>query len=143
MGKDKGQWEEGGNKERVVSELTDMDDVPVPVDHDVSVVTVLDLEDIARDRVGCHALDEVHARLLKRDRVDTAVLVDEEREQVVDLGPTHLVSRGRVGDDVDDSALSEKERGWVSEILAKTEGRRGGRGEGEGKNANEPLERWL
>lgn len=82
-----------------------MDDVPFSVDHDVSVVTILDLQDVAGDRVGGHTLDEVHSSLLEGDRVDRSVLVDEEAEEVVDLGSSHLVSRGSVGNDVDDSTL--------------------------------------
>lgn len=83
----------------------DVDDVSIAVDHDVAVVTVLDLEDVAGDGVGGHGLNEVHARLLEWDCVDTTVLVDEEAEEVVDLGSTHLISRGGVWNDVDDSAL--------------------------------------
>jgi hypothetical protein len=88
--------------------LTDMNDMALPVDHDISVVSILDLEDVASDRVGGHALDEVHPRPLERNRVDRTVLVDEEAEEVVDLRSAHLVSGGRVGDDVDDSALSKE-----------------------------------
>lgn len=104
----------------------DVDDVSLAVDHNVSVVTVLDLEDVAGDGVGGHGLDEVHARLLKWDCVDTTVLVDEEAEEVVDLGSAHLISRCSVGNDVDDSALWEggkdRAKGQSAGVAAQTVG---------------------
>ena len=38
---------------------TDVDDVALAVDHDVPVVSVLDLEDVAGDGVGGHGLEEL------------------------------------------------------------------------------------
>lgn len=93
------------NEARRVRKLTDVNDMPFSVDHDVSVVTILDLEDVAGDGVGGHTLDEVHSSLLEGNRVDGSVLVDEEAEEIVDLCSTHLVSGGSVGNDVDDSTL--------------------------------------
>ena len=58
----------------------DVDDVSFAVDHDVPVVSVLDLEDVAGDGVGGHGLDEVEASTLEGDRVLPAVLGDEEVE---------------------------------------------------------------
>jgi hypothetical protein len=84
---------------------TDVCDTTSSVDHDVAVMTILDLNDVAEERVGRHRLDKVGASLLERDAVRAAVLEDEEASQVVDLGSTHLVARGRVRDHVDDSAL--------------------------------------
>ena len=40
-----------------------MYDVSILVDHDVAIMSVLDLEEIADQRVGCHALDEVGTSL--------------------------------------------------------------------------------
>ena len=57
-----------------------VDDMTFAVDHDVSVVSVLDLEDVASDGVGGHGLDEVEASTLEGDRVLPAVLGDEEVE---------------------------------------------------------------
>ena len=58
----------------------DVDDVSLAVDHDVPVVSVLDLEDVAGDGVRGHGLDEVEASTLEGDRVLPAVLGDEEVE---------------------------------------------------------------
>jgi hypothetical protein len=85
-----------------------MNNVPFGVNHDVSVMPVLDLEDVARDRVGCHGLDEIEPGLLEGDRVDPAVLVDKVAKQVVDLGSAHLVSGCRIGHNIDDSTLYDQ-----------------------------------
>jgi hypothetical protein len=86
--------------------LTDVHDMPFAVDHDVTVMPILDLEDVARDRVRGHRLDKVEAGFLEGYRINATVLVDKVREEVVDLGSTHLVSGRRVGDNVDDTALA-------------------------------------
>ena len=43
--------------------LTNVDDVAVPIYHDVAVVSVLDLQDVADQGIGRHALDEVSTGL--------------------------------------------------------------------------------
>ena len=43
----------------------DMDDVPRSVDHYVSIVAVLDGEQVGEDAVGCQTADEVRLRLLE------------------------------------------------------------------------------
>lgn len=82
-----------------------MDDPALAVDHDVAIVAVLDLDEVAQQRVGGHRLDEVDARLLEFDGLDAAVLEEEEAFEVVDLGAAHLVAGSRVGDDIDHSTL--------------------------------------
>lgn len=82
-----------------------MGDAASTVDHDVAVVAILYLYDVAEERVGGHRLDEVGAGALEVDAFGTAVLGDEEALQVVYLGSPHLIARGGVGYDVDDSAL--------------------------------------
>ena len=57
---------------------TDMDNVAVPVDHDIAVVTVLDLQDIAGNRVSCHRLYEVQSGLLELHRIFSSVLRHKE-----------------------------------------------------------------
>ena len=91
------------------AERTDMGYAAKPIDHDVPVVAVLDLDDVAEKRVGGHRLDEVGARFLEVDSVGAAVLENEEASKVVDLGATHLVSRRRVWNHVDDTALAEED----------------------------------
>jgi hypothetical protein len=80
-------------------------DATSSVDHDVTVVTVLDLDDVAEERVGGHGLDEVGAGALEVGRIGRAVLHYEEALEVVDLGTTHLVARSSIRDDIDDTAL--------------------------------------
>ena len=82
----------------------DVDDVSFAVDHDVPVVSVLDLEDVASDGVGGHGLDEVEASTLEGNCVLPAIFGDEEVEQVVDFSATHFVSRRCVRNDVNDTA---------------------------------------
>ncbi len=82
-----------------------MHDVAFAVDHDIAIVTILDLQNVACDTVCCHGLDELQARLLEGGRVDAAVLVDKVAEQVVDLCSSHLVSRGSIWHDINDTAL--------------------------------------
>ncbi len=47
-----------------------MDDVTLSVNHDIPVMTILDLEDVACDTISCHALNKVHPSPLKFDGVD-------------------------------------------------------------------------
>ena len=69
-----------------------MYDVTFPVDHDIAIVTVLDLKYIARYGVRCHRLDKVHPCLLIRDGVLSAIFRDEEALEVVNLRAAHFVS---------------------------------------------------
>ena len=85
--------------------LTNVDDVAFAVDQDVPVMSILDLKDVARHRIGRHRLDEVQAGLLELDRVLSAILGDEEVKKVVDLRSAHLVTRGGVRHDVNDATL--------------------------------------
>lgn len=77
----------------------------LPVNHDVPVVTILDLQDVASEGIRGHGLDEVQAGLLERDGVLAAVPGDEEVEQVVHFGTTHLITRSGVGDHIDNATL--------------------------------------
>jgi hypothetical protein len=116
----KSAWETGQSRTtRWRIELTDVNQTSVSVNHDVTVVTILDLYDVAEERVGGHRLDEVVAGLLEVDAVGTAVLEDEEAAQVVDLGTSHLVSGRRVGNNVDDTTLG----GRRGQLMSKEEQR--------------------
>lgn len=88
--------------------LTDVHDVALAVDHDVSVVSVLDLQDIAGDRICCHRLDEIESSFLEGGRVWTTIFVDEIAVKIVDLGTTHFVSGRSVGHDIDYTALYDQ-----------------------------------
>ena len=48
-----------------------MDDVPLLVHHDIPVVPVLDLQQVAYQRVGGHALDEVGSSLVGHTERET------------------------------------------------------------------------
>ena len=71
---------------------TDVNYMALSVNHDVSVVSILDLEDVTSDGVRSHRLNEVQPGLLEGDRVLSTIFAYEEIEQVVDFGPSHLVS---------------------------------------------------
>jgi len=70
----------------------DVDYVTLSVNHDVSVMPILDLEDVTGDRVRSHRLNEVQPGLLEGDRMLSTIFPDEEIEQIVDFGPSHLIS---------------------------------------------------
>lgn len=55
----------------------DVDYVAGFVDHDVSVVTVLELQEVGDDGVGSHALDEVGACFLESSGFFASVFGDE------------------------------------------------------------------
>ena len=55
-----------------------MNDVPLAVYHDIAVVSVLDLKDVANNRVRCHGLDKVQASLLELDCVFPAIFRNKE-----------------------------------------------------------------
>ena len=46
---------------------TDVDDVPMFVDHDVAIVSVLDLQEVAHQRIGRHASHKVGSCLGERE----------------------------------------------------------------------------
>ena len=54
--------------------------VALPVDHNVSVMPVFDLEDVASDRVRSHRLNKVQPGLLESDRVLSTIFANEEIE---------------------------------------------------------------
>jgi hypothetical protein len=85
--------------------LTDMHDMPLPIDHDITIMAIFDLQDIASHAVRRHRPDEVEASLLECGGIDAAVLVNKVTEQIVDLGTAHLVTRGGIGNDVNHTAL--------------------------------------
>lgn len=84
---------------------TYMYDVSFSIDHDVTIVTVLDLQDITRHRVRRHRLDEVKTSSLKGDSFFSSIFGNEEVEKVVNFGATHFIPRGGVRYHVDHTAL--------------------------------------
>lgn len=82
-----------------------MNDVSLTVDHDIPVVSILDLKYIAGDRIGCHRLDEVQSSLLELHGVRTTIACHEKGEEVIDLCSTHFVPRCGIWNDVNDPTL--------------------------------------
>jgi hypothetical protein len=95
---------QGWNTRKILAYMHDM---TLPVNHNVPVVAILDLENVASHGVGSHGLDEVQPRLLEGNGVWCAILRNKERHQIVDLCATHLITRGGVRNDVDDTALQD------------------------------------
>ena len=48
-------------------EQTDVNDVSMFVDHDIPIMSVFDLEEVAHQRIGCHAPYKVGTSLGERD----------------------------------------------------------------------------
>ena len=90
-----------------MNRLTDVHNVTFPIDHDISVVPILDLQDVACDRISRHRLDKVEFGLLEHYSVDTAILVNKVGHKIVDFGSTHFIPRGRVRNDIDYPALAQ------------------------------------
>jgi hypothetical protein len=57
-----------------------MYDMPIRIDHDIPIMSILDLQNIASDRVRRHRLDEVESSNLERDSVDSAVFIHKVSE---------------------------------------------------------------
>lgn len=91
---------------RVVEEEpeVDVDEPAFAVDQDVAIVAVLDLEDVADDRVGRLRPDEVGSCLLELEAELRAVRLDEVVIEVDFERLSDLVAAARVGNDLDDAA---------------------------------------
>lgn len=68
-----------------------MGDASSSINHDVSVVAILDLNNVAKERVGGHGLNEVDSGLLVANAIGAAVLENEKSLEIVDFRPTHLI----------------------------------------------------
>lgn len=84
-----------------------MYDVSVDIQHDVAVVSVLDLDQEADHAVGGHRHDEVPPRRLELFRVFVAVLLQEVLVHADVRLSTELVSRFRVRHTLDHSTLQK------------------------------------
>ena len=85
---------------------TYVNDVTLSIDHDVSVVAIFDLKDVASYRVARHGLYEIESGPLELDAILPSILGLEESKQVVDLCSPHFVTRSCVRNDVDNSTLN-------------------------------------
>ena len=68
-----------------------MNYVALSVYHDIPVMPVLNLEDVASNRVCSHRLNEIQPGLLEGNRMFSTIFSDEEIEQVIDLGSSYLI----------------------------------------------------
>ena len=81
-----------------------MNQMPTLIYHDVTIVAILDLQDVADDAVCGETLREVQTRLLEPLTCFTPVPLQEVLVQVDFEGFPELVSAVRVGDALDDAA---------------------------------------
>ena len=78
--------------------------MPTLINHDVTIVAIFDLQDVADDAVCGETLREVQTRLLEPLTCFTPVPLQEVLVQVDFEGFPELVSAVRVGDALDDAA---------------------------------------
>ena len=96
---------------KTFARLTDMHNVARPINHDIAIVPILDLQYVAQYRVGCHRLDESGSGRLEGRSVHFAETRAKEAEQVVHFRPTHFVSRRGIRHYVNDAHLYAKSEG--------------------------------
>ena len=93
-------------------------DVAGVVNHDVAVVPVLELQQVADHAVGGHALDKVAPRFLKRNRLLAAKLGQKVVVQPVDGFAAEHVARHGIREHVDDTAAGRGRGDAVREDIA-------------------------
>lgn len=64
----------------------------ITVNHDVAIMPVFDLQNVAEHRVGCHGLHKVVACLLELDGAFGSETGMKEAWQIVDFCATHFIS---------------------------------------------------
>ena len=72
--------------------LTNMSNPALPIDHNIPVVSVFDLKNIAKHGIGCHALYEIIPRFLEGHAVCWTELEQKKGGQVIYFCSAHLVS---------------------------------------------------
>jgi len=82
-----------------------MDYVAISIDHNIAIVPVLDLQDVACHRVCRHRLDEIQPRSLEAYGVLSAVFCNKEILKIVDFCSTHFIPRGCIRNNVNDPTL--------------------------------------
>ena len=81
-----------------------MDQVTAFINQDVTVVPVLDLQDVTHNTIGCQTLDEVGAGKLELIRTLTAIALQEILVQVYFEGLAKLISAVSIRDDFNDAS---------------------------------------
>ena len=82
-----------------------MNDMSISINHDVAIVPIFNLKNIASDGVSGHRLNEIHSRVLETDRIWTTELAYEEVLKIVYLCPSHLISRRSIWNHINDATL--------------------------------------
>ena len=72
---------------------TDVNYLALSVDHNIPVVSISDLKDVANDGVRSRRLNEAQSGLLESDRMFSTTVFNEEIERVIDFCQSHLISR--------------------------------------------------
>ncbi len=100
--------------------LTDMNYMPIAINHDVAIMSVFYLQNITCYRISSHGLNEVESGFLESYGIFSAVFISEEPKEIVNLRPSHLVPRSSIGDNVDDAALYNKlESASIIELVSQ------------------------
>ena len=73
--------------------------------HDVPIMSILDLQDVTSNRVCSHGLDKVKSGSLETGGILATIFCDEEVLKIVHLCPAHFISRCGIWDDVNDPTL--------------------------------------
>ena len=85
--------------------LTDVYNVPIAIDHDITIMPVFYLQNVTGNGIRRHGLDEVEASLLEFDCVFPSILRNKEIEQIVHFRTTHFISRRGVRDHINHTTL--------------------------------------
>lgn len=75
------------------------------VNHDVAVMPILNLQNVACNRICGHGLNEIEASFLEWDCILTTILGDEETQQIIDFSPTHLIPRSSIRNYINNTTL--------------------------------------
>jgi hypothetical protein len=78
----------------------------MPINHNVTIVSVFDLEYVTRHGVGGHRLDKVETGLLERYSIFTTIFCNEKPEEVIHFCAAKLVTGCCIGHYIDDTTLS-------------------------------------
>ena len=85
-----------------------MYDVPITINHDISIVAILNLENITSHGVCSHGLNKVQLCFLKSNSILASIFGSEKVQQIVDLSPTHFIARGSIRNHIYDTTLCKE-----------------------------------
>lgn len=84
-----------------------MHNMALAINHYIAVMTIFNLQNIASHGVCRHGVNEVQSCFLEGNAVLSTVFRSEKSKQIVNLGATHLVSRCRVRDHINNTTLRQ------------------------------------